>query len=484
MYTMLDSRLNLAFLSTIVIFFLFSMWFVNEYVGFLKTEPKQERSSVLPNLIEAVNKNDKKILDKVHRNKKRIEDMDKTLKNKLNQIETNKRNVTQLYTDIKNVQKRVNEDNLKTLSVLEDTLAENNKAIIQESVANLDEQWSVKNKEEMDALNSDALTNLRGIQEDIYADVYDNMSTDFVSQSNFVDLSSNVDSMSNNLNRIDGLAKSNQETIGSLSSMYASQSDFTTLSNNVDSMSNNLNRIDAQATSNQEIIGSLSSMYASQSDFVDLSSNVDSMSNNLSRIDGLAESNQETIGSLSNYLTSNNFLTESTIDSTMSNYLTSNNFLTESTIDSTMSNYLTSNNFLTESTIDSTMSNYLSDNNYLNSNNISSNFVSQSEFESFSNSLSSMYVSQSDFTTLSNNTINDVGFSNNQIIFQRYSGSNITIELPTQTTADIVIQDEPTSLSLSLDSNNLCVQLNGESNCIPMSNLQQHLYTKTQYPTD
>ena len=445
MYTMLDSRLNLAFLSTIVIFFLFSMWFVNEYVGFLKTEPKQERSSVLPNLIEAVNKNDKKILDKVHRNKKRIEDMDKTLKNKLNQIETNKRNVTQLYTDIKNVQKRVNEDNLKTLSVLEDTLAENNKAIIQESVANLDEQWSVKNKEEMDALNSDALTNLRGIQEDIYADVYDNMSTDFVSQSNFVDLSSNVDSMSNNLNRIDGLAKSNQETIGSLSSMYASQSDFTTLSNNVDSMSNNLNRIDAQATSNQEIIGSLSSMYASQSDFVDLSSNVDSMSNNLSRIDGLAESNQETIGSLSNYLTSNNFLTESTIDSTMSNYL--------------------------------------SDNNYLNSNNISSNFVSQSEFESFSNSLSSMYVSQSDFTTLSNNTINDVGFSNNQIIFQRYSGSNITIELPTQTTADIVIQDEPT-LSLSLDSNNLCVQLNGESNCIPMSNLQQHLYTKTQYPTD
>ena len=484
MYTMLDSRLNLAFLSTIVIFFLFSMWFVNEYVGFLKTEPKQERSSVLPNLIEAVNKNDKKILDKVHRNKKRIEDMDKTLKNKLNQIETNKRNVTQLYTDIKNVQKRVNEDNLKTLSVLEDTLAENNKAIIQESVANLDEQWSVKNKEEMDALNSDALTNLRGIQEDIYADVYDNMSTDFVSQSNFVDLSSNVDSMSNNLNRIDGLAKSNQETIGSLSSMYASQSDFTTLSNNVDSMSNNLNRIDAQATSNQEIIGSLSSMYASQSDFVDLSSNVDSMSNNLSRIDGLAESNQETIGSLSNYLTSNNFLTESTIDSTMSNYLTSNNFLTESTIDSTMSNYLTSNNFLTESTIDSTMSNYLSDNNYLNSNNISSNFVSQSELESFSNSLSSMYVSQSDFTTLSNNTINDVGFSNNQIIFQRYSGSNITIELPTQTTADIVIQDEPTSLSLSLDSNNLCVQLNGESNCIPMSNLQQHLYTKTQYPTD
>ena len=404
MYTMLDSRLNLAFLSTIVIFFLFSMWFVNEYVGFLKTEPKQERSSVLPNLIEAVNKNDKKILDKVHRNKKRIEDMDKTLKNKLNQIETNKRNVTQLYTDIKNVQKRVNEDNLKTLSVLEDTLAENNKAIIQESVANLDEQWSVKNKEEMDALNSDALTNLRGIQEDIYADVYDNMSTDFVSQSNFVDLSSNVDSMSNNLNRIDGLAKSNQETIGSLSSMYASQSDFTTLSNNVDSMSSNL-----------------------------------------SRIDGLAESNQETIGSLSNYLTSNNFLTESTIDSTMSNYL--------------------------------------SDNNYLNSNNISSNFVSQSEFESFSNSLSSMYVSQSDFTTLSNNTINDVGFSNNQIIFQRYSGSNITIELPTQTTADIVIQDEPT-LSLSLDSNNLCVQLNGESNCIPMSNLQQHLYTKTQYPTD
>ena len=445
MYTMLDSRLNLAFLSTIVIFFLFSMWFVNEYVGFLKTEPKQERSSVLPNLIEAVNKNDKKILDKVHRNKKRIEDMDKTLKNKLNQIETNKRNVTQLYTDIKNVQKRVNEDNLKTLSVLEDTLAENNKAIIQESVANLDEQWSVKNKEEMDALNSDALTNLRGIQEDIYADVYDNMSTDFVSQSNFVDLSSNVDSMSNNLNRIDGLAKSNQETIGSLSSMYASQSDFTTLSNNVDSMSNNLNRIDAQATSNQEIIGSLSSMYASQSDFVDLSSNVDSMSNNLSRIDGLAESNQETIGSLSNSLTSNNFLTESTIDSTMSNYL--------------------------------------SDNNYLNSNNISSNFVSQSELESFSNSLSSMYVSQSDFTTLSNNTINDVGFSNNQIIFQRYSGSNITIELPTQTTADIVIQDEPT-LSLSLDSNNLCVQLNGESNCIPMSNLQQHLYTKTQYPTD
>ena len=446
MYTMLDSRLNLAFLSTIVIFFLFSMWFVNEYVGFLKTEPKQERSSVLPNLIEAVNKNDKKILDKVHRNKKRIEDMDKTLKNKLNQIETNKRNVTQLYTDIKNVQKRVNEDNLKTLSVLEDTLAENNKAIIQESVANLDEQWSVKNKEEMDALNSDALTNLRGIQEDIYADVYDNMSTDFVSQSNFVDLSSNVDSMSNNLNRIDGLAKSNQETIGSLSSMYASQSDFTTLSNNVDSMSNNLNRIDAQATSNQEIIGSLSSMYASQSDFTTLSNNVDSMSSNLSRIDGLAESNQETIGSLSNYLTSNNFLTESTIDSTMSNYL--------------------------------------SDNNYLNSNNISSNFVSQSEFESFSNSLSSMYVSQSDFTTLSNNTINDVGFSNNQIIFQRYSGSNITIELPTQTTADIVIQDEPTSLSLSLDSNNLCVQLNGESNCIPMSNLQQHLYTKTQYPTD
>ena len=445
MYTMLDSRLNLAFLSTIVIFFLFSMWFVNEYVGFLKTEPKQERSSVLPNLIEAVNKNDKKILDKVHRNKKRIEDMDKTLKNKLNQIETNKRNVTQLYTDIKNVQKRVNEDNLKTLSVLEDTLAENNKAIIQESVANLDEQWSVKNKEEMDALNSDALTNLRGIQEDIYADVYDNMSTDFVSQSNFVDLSSNVDSMSNNLNRIDGLAKSNQETIGSLSSMYASQSDFTTLSNNVDSMSNNLNRIDAQATSNQEIIGSLSSMYASQSDFTTLSNNVDSMSSNLSRIDGLAESNQETIGSLSNYLTSNNFLTESTIDSTMSNYL--------------------------------------SDNNYLNSNNISSNFVSQSELESFSNSLSSMYVSQSDFTTLSNNTINDVGFSNNQIIFQRYSGSNITIELPTQTTADIVIQDEPT-LSLSLDSNNLCVQLNGESNCIPMSNLQQHLYTKTQYPTD
>jgi hypothetical protein len=178
-----------------------------------------------------------------------------------------------------------------------------------------------------------------------------------------------------------------------------------------------------------------------------------------------------------------------------------------------------------------TMSNYLSSNNYINSSNIgtyTNNFVSKTDFESLSNSLSNVmrrtdhdaenshaFLSltgdsdttasnttridalQSNVDSLSNDMINEASFDSdsNMLMLQQNNGSNISVDLSSLASATATSATEGTeateatasfaesNLSLSLDSTSgLCVKY-GESysNCISMSNIQNLIYTKTEY---
>ena len=170
------------------------------------------------------------------------------------------------------------------------------------------------------------------------------------------------------------------------------------------------------------------------------------------------------------------------------------------------------------------MSNYLNDNNYINSNDLSDytgNFVSQADFESLSNSLSNVIrtsdlddelistgsnsedtasnttrinVLEENVESLSNNMINGASFNSNMLMLERNNGSNVSVDLSSlnnsSSIGDSTVSDgggvtpfAESNLSLSLDPNNgLCVKYGDSySNCISMSNIQEYIYTKSEY---
>jgi hypothetical protein len=193
-----------------------------------------------------------------------------------------------------------------------------------------------------------------------------------------------------------------------------------------------------------------------------------------------------------------------TESSTLTAYATASNL---ETLSNSLSNYLKTED------ADTTMSNYLNANNYINSNNLSDytgDFVSQTDFVTFSNSLSNVMrtidnldpydlISTGDSETtasntrritaletnvgsLSNDMINGASFNSNMLMLSQNNGSNISVNLSSSTVSvgDVTPFVE-SNLSLSLDLvNGLCVQYgNSYSNCISMSNMNNVLWTKS-----
>ena len=288
---------------------------------------------------------------------------------------------------------------------------------------------------------------------------------------------------------------------------YATTSNLETLS---DSLSSYLHKDDADNTMSNYLndhnyltTDSTLTGYAT-------TSNLETLSNSLSNYLHKDDANT----AMSNYLSSNNYLTT---DSTLTGYATTSNL---ETLSNSLSNYLKTED------ADTAMSTYLNSNNYINSNNINqytSSFVSQTDFESLSNSLSNVMRTNdhattshdsgdSDITTsnttrigalesnvesLSNDMITDATFDSesNMLMLQQNNGSNISVDLSDLASAtaasegDTVGDTAPfteSDLTLSLDSTNgLCVKYGGSySNCISISNIQQEIYTKTEYPTE
>ena len=118
---------QIAFVFVIIIFFIFSLWFIHQYINVLKDETKEKDSSmVIPNLVDAVNKNDREILRKVDDNQEVVDKLQTRFKKKLNQIETNRRNINNIATNVGNIHKKINEDTNKSLATVKLQLASNN----------------------------------------------------------------------------------------------------------------------------------------------------------------------------------------------------------------------------------------------------------------------------------------------------------------------------------------------------------------------
>jgi len=438
--------MNITLLFTIIIFFVFSLWFINKYLSILyKNEDVPEtdlkESNVIPNLINSVNKNDQRILDEVNKNAEQIGDIENTLQNKMNQIETNRHNIDLLSDSITGIRDTVQSDNFKTLDILKTKLEAANNTEIGEAVSNLNSAWDETNQIAMSNINDNIDQKKTDIQQDIFREVSSNVENSFVSNSNFGGFSNSV---YGSIGDLSAFTSSNTSRISSLeksSSGYVSATEFATFSNNAVTKSNLSSHLPSRL-SEQELdskylqtsaINDAISDYLTENNYLTSSTltdyayattgSVETLSNSLSNY--LHKDDAYT--TMSNYLSSNNYLTtDSTLtgyattsnletlsnslsnylktadaDTTMSNYLNSNNYLT--TDSSTLTGYATTSNletlsnslsnYLKKEDADTTISNYLNSNNYINSNNFSDytiNFVSQTEFESLSNSLSNV----------------------------------------------------------------------------------------------
>uniref|UniRef100_A0A6C0CVJ5 Uncharacterized protein n=1 Tax=viral metagenome TaxID=1070528 RepID=A0A6C0CVJ5_9ZZZZ len=516
--------MNITLLFTIIIFFVFSLWFINKYLSILyKKEDMPEtdlkESNVIPNLINSVNKNDQRILDEVNKSAEQIGDIENTLQNKMNQIETNRHNIDVLSDSITGIGNTVQSDNLKTLGSLEKKLEAANNTEIGEAVSNLKSAWEETNEIAMSNINKNINQKKTDIQRDIFDVVSSNVENSFVSNSNFVGFSNSVygsigdlsASTSSNTTRIALLEES--------SSGYVSATDFATFSNNAitkSSLSTHLPDHLSQDSLNSNYLQT-SAINTAMSEYLTTNNYLTS-----STLTGYATTGS--VESLSNSLS--NYLKTEDADTTMSNYLNANSYLTT---DSTLTGYATTSNmeslsnslsnYLKTTDAGTTMSNYLSSNNYINSNNFNeytSNFVSQIDFVTLSNSLSNLMrttehndavlhsglISSDDsdttasnterITALSNDMINGALFNadSNLLMLQQNNGSNISVDLSSLASATATSVTEVTeatasfaesNLSLSLDSTSgLCVRY-GESysNCISMSNMNNVLWTKS-----
>ena len=560
--------MNITLLFTIIIFFVFSLWFINKYLNILYKkedipETDLKESNVIPNLINSVNKNDQRILDEVNKNAEQIGDIENTLQNKMNQIETNRHNIDVLSDSITGIRDTVQSDNLKTLGSLETELEAANNKEIGEAVSNLKSAWEETNKIAISNINDNIDQKKTDIQQDIFNAVSSNVENSFVSNSNFGGFSNYVYDSIGDLSASNSSNSSRITSLEESSTGYVSATEFATFSNNAVTKTNLSTHLPdrlSQASLDLKYlqtsaINSSMSNYLTTNDYLTSSTltdyaTTDSLSGYLQK--------DEANDAMSTYLTTNDYLTSSTLtgyattsnletlsnslsnylktedaNNTMSNYLSSNNYLT--TDSSTLTGYATTDsveslsnslsNYLKTQDANTTMSTYLTDNNYINSNNFNvytSNLVSQTDFESLSNSLSNVVrttdhnaalhsgiISTSDSETtnntgritalessvesLSNDMINGASFNSNMLTLEQNNGSNISVNLSDLATATAASEGETNeniapfdqnSLSLSLDPDNgLCV-LYGDSysNCISMSNIQERIYTKTEYP--
>ena len=555
--------MNITLLFTIIIFFVFSLWFINKYLNILYKkedipETDLKESNVIPNLINSVNKNDQRILDEVNKNAEQIGDIENTLQNKMNQIETNRHNIDVLSDSITGIRDIVREDNEMEFGTLKQRFESENNSNIGKHIEDLKSAWEDTNKIAMSNINSNIDQKKTDIQQDIFNAVSSNVENSFVSNSNFGGFSNSVydsigdlsASTSSNTSRITSLEQS--------SSGYVSATEFATFSNNAVTKTNlsshlpdrlsqaslNSNYLQTSAmntamsdylTSNNYLTSSTLTGYAttdSLSNYLKTEDADTTMSNYLSSKNYLTTDSStltyyattDSVESLSNSLS--NYLKTEDTDTTMSNYLSSKNYLT--TDSSTLTYYATTDsveslsnslsNYLKTEDADTTMSNYLNANNYINSNNLSEytvNFVSQTDFVTFSNSLSNVMrttehatehldselisIGESETTSsnteritalesnvgsLSNDMINGASFDSesNMLRLVQNNGSNISVNLSSSTVSvgDVTPFDE-NNLSLSLDPDNgLCVQYGDSySNCISMSNMNNVLWTKS-----
>ena len=612
--------MTVTLLLTIIIFFVFSLWFINKYLAILyKKEDIPEtdfkESNVIPNLIDSVNKNDKKIIDEVNKTNEHIEDIENTLQNKMNQIETNKHNVSKLFGNIDKIRDKLQTDYLHASTQVANTLKSENDEIIGTSIDDLNTAWQQTNEIAMSNINDNINKKKVDIERDIFNSLSSNVESSFVSSSNFNGFSNaiggSIDQMNSNI-------ADNSSSITALSTTMSSNylpiSEFASFSNNAITKTNlesNLpNRLSDDVLENKYF--QIDNMTSKISDYLTsnnlpTTSNVlqDTMSNYLTENEYLKNDSltgYASVGSvaslsnslsnnidegninsaMSNYLNDNNYINntssfleanalsnnidQTNINTTMSNYLNDNNYINntssfleadalsnnidQTNINTTMSNYLDSNNYINSSNINdyvdtsgfvgadalsnnidqtninTNMSTYLETNNYINSSNIdvyTSNYVSQTDFESLSNSLSnymrtdahtnyiSGHISQdgsaSDDTAsnttrinaletnveaLSNDMINNVSFdsASNLLTLEKNSGGDINVNLSSLATASSASPDptavgsfNPGNLSLSLDdTNGLCVKYGDSfSNCIAFSNVQELIYTKDEY---
>ena len=433
---MLDA-LNITFVCVLLIFFIFSLWFIWQYVSILKNKSPQKISNVIPSLIDAINKNDKEIIKQVNETKGKLTNMDDMLQNKLNQVETNKRNVTTLFDNVETIEKRVNEDNLRALAVLQSELNGTNEASIKDSIVILEKDWGIT--------TSNLITSIQVQADSNFSEIQNGLDNTYISNYTFSNYSSNSDQR-----------------------IHLIDSNFTGLSNQTES---NTGLIDSNS-SNIAILQS--SMELTQSNFTGLSNQTESNT-------GLIDSNSSNIYILQNdmQLTQSNFMG-------LSNQTESNTDLITSHIDSISSNWSNIENLQNDmNRIESNLTGL--------SNQTESNTNSISYIYTLSNQIADTYASKSNLELLSNrvnrfesqsyglieNTAlqiadvtpkeGDVTYSNNQLYHVNESLSNVQI---------------PSSLSLTLnDEEGLCLKNTGEpSSCISLSNLGSYLYTKTEYP--
>ena len=198
--------MNATILSTIIIFLVFSLWFINKYLNILykneaapqNTEYKE--SNVIPNLIQSVNYNDQKILDEVNKNKEEIEDLGNTVQNKMNQIETNKLNISKVFDNIENVRDKINQDQLKNLEISRSKLQKENNKVIGRSIDELSKAWETTNEIAMSNINSSIEEKKVEIQQQVYDTVSSNVENNFVPSTELTTFSNSVDNRFNTLN--------------------------------------------------------------------------------------------------------------------------------------------------------------------------------------------------------------------------------------------------------------------------------------------
>ena len=343
------------------------MWFIHQYINVLKDETKEKDSSmVIPNLVDAVNKNDREILRKVDDNQEVVDKLQTRFKKKLNQIETNRRNINNIATNVGNIHRTVNEDTNKSLATVKLQLASNNDIKIQKRLGELDSEWLQTTSNLIDEMHESVGSN--------YVLSYDfNLFTD---------------SNNSNLKKLE-------------SAMNITESNFHTYSNNTLS---NIDQIRRNTESNTSFLNS--NRFLTQSNLDALSN---TMSNYLSNYDFnlFTESNNSNLNRLESAIniTESNFNTYSNNTSSNINQIrrnTSNITILDSRMLQTQSNLAT----LSNTTMSLFNSSYLVDTTY------TTNYVTKSTFES-----------------LSNTVINDISYSNDQLTFTRNNDSNIAITL-------------------------------------------------------
>ena len=301
---MLDA-LNITFVCVLLIFFIFSLWFIWQYVSILKNKSPQKISNVIPSLIDAINKNDKEIMKQVNETKGKLTNMDDMLQNKLNQVETNKRNVTTLFDNVETIEKRVNEDNLRALAVLQSELNGTNEASIKDSIVILEKDWGIT--------TSNLITSIQVQADSNFSEIQNGLDNTYISNYTFSNYSSNSDQrihlidsnftgLSNQTESNTGLIDSNSSNIYILQNdMQLTQSNFMGLSNQTESNTDLItSHIDSISSNWSNIENLQNDMNRIESNLTGLSNQTESNTNSISYIYTLSNQIADTYASKSN----------------------------------------------------------------------------------------------------------------------------------------------------------------------------------------